>query len=337
MVDRIAVIQARLSHYLTDVTGQPVAVNSLQPIAGGASRETWKLHIQPEGEEPFPLILRLDMAATMNPEALSRAEEFQLIQMAHTAGIRCPRPYALCADPAVLGAAFFLMEYVPGESIGPRVVRRPELAAARTLLAPQMGQQLALIHKLAPPETLPRPAPHTSPAQQIVNSLRHSLARLRIDSPGLATGLRWLERHAPPAPPNRSLLHGDFRIGNIIVDEHGLAAIIDWEFAHAGDPLEDVAWPLVRDWRFGNDHLRLGGIAEPEPYFESYEAESGRVVDRQAVRYWEIMGNMKWAVTCLVQAERHLSGADPSVELASLGRRSAEMEYELLRLIAAYS
>ncbi|MDT8305061.1 MAG: phosphotransferase family protein [Anaerolineae bacterium] len=335
MADRVAAMGEQLSHFLTGVAGEPVAVHSLRPVAGGASRETWKLTARPQGEEPFPLILRLDMAATMNPDALSRADEFHLLQLAHQAGIRCPRPFALCTDPAILGAPFFLMEYVPGESIGPRVVRRPELANARSVLARQMGQQLARIHRLAPPDALPRPAPRTSPAQHLVDALREALTELGIDSPGLETGLRWLERHAPPAPPELSLLHGDFRIGNIIVGEPGLAAIIDWEFAHAGDPLEDVAWPLVRDWRFGNDHLRLGGVAEPEPYLESYEAESGRTVDRAAVYYWEIMGNMKWAVTCLVQAERHLSGADPSVELASLGRRSAEMEYELLRLIAA--
>jgi aminoglycoside phosphotransferase (APT) family kinase protein len=112
-----------------------------------------------------------------------------------------------------------------------------------------------------------------------------------------------------------------------------LRAVIDWEFAHVGDPLEDVAWPCVRDWRFGRDELRVGGVGDPEPYLAAYEQASGRRVERSAVRYWEIMGNLKWGVTCLVQAQRHLSGEDPSVELASLGRRSAEMQWELLDLI----
>jgi aminoglycoside phosphotransferase (APT) family kinase protein len=336
MQERIAAMQERLTAFLADTMERPVTVSELRPLAGGASRETWRLRAEVGSDEPVLLVLRLDMAATMNPAALSRAEEFHLLQRASDAGIRCPRPVALCVDPAVLGAPFFLMEYVAGESIGPRVARRPELAAARAALAPQMAQQLALIHRLEPLPSLPRPQPPHSPALQIVTSLRQTLADLQIDSPGLAAGLRWLEQHAPPAPEPLLLLHGDFRIGNIIVDEQGLAAVIDWEFAHVGDPLEDVAWPLVRDWRFGQDKLRLGGIAPSEPYLEAYERESGVVVDRAAVRYWEIMGNMKWAVTCLVQAERHLSGADPSIELASLGRRSAEMEYELLRLIAGY-
>lgn len=336
MQERIAAMQERLTDFLAEILERPVTVSELQPLAGGASRETWRLLIEAAPSEPVVLVLRLDMAATMNPDALSRAEEYHLLQQASDAGIRCPRPFALCVDPLILGAPFFLMEYIAGESIGPRVVRRPELAAARAVLAPQMAQQLALIHRLEPLPFLPRPEPPRSPAEQIVSSLRQTLKNMQIDSPGLMAGLRWLEQHAPPAPARLSLLHGDFRIGNIIVDEKGLAAVIDWEFAHLGDPLEDVAWPLVRDWRFGQDRLRLGGIAHSEPYLEAYGRESGEEVDRAAVRYWEIMGNMKWAVTCLVQAERHLSGADPSIELASLGRRSAEMEYELLRLIAGY-
>ncbi len=336
MLERPAALQQGLTAFLAETLQRPVAVSELQPLAGGASRETWRLRLEAAPDEPVWLVLRLDMAATMNPAALSRAEEFRLLQQASSAGVRCPHPVALCVDPAVLGAPFFLMTYVAGESIGPRVVRRPELAAARAMLAPQMAQQLALIHQLEPLPFLPRPEPAASPAQQIVAGLRRTLAELQIDSPGLVAGLRWLEQQAPPAPARLALLHGDFRIGNIIVDEQGLAAVIDWEFAHLGDPLEDVAWPLVRDWRFGHDRLRLGGVADGESYLQAYERESGTAVDRAAVRYWEIMGNMKWAVTCLVQAERHLSGADPSIELASLGRRSAEMEYELLRLIAGY-
>jgi aminoglycoside phosphotransferase (APT) family kinase protein len=230
------------------------------------------------------------------------------------------------------------MAFVPGESIGPRVVRKVELAEARQRLPAQMAQELVRIHRLPADATelsfLPRPAGGVTPAQQTVNGLRRSLAELEVFNPALTAGLRWLEKNQPSAP-RLHVLHGDFRIGNLIVNqEEGLAAVIDWEFAHLGDPVEDLAWPLVRDWRFGNDNLRLGGIGDAEPFLEAYEQLSGQEVDRKEVRYWEIMGNMKWAVTCLVQAERHLSGEDPSVELASLGRRSAEMEAELLRLIA---
>ncbi|MDX1664779.1 MAG: phosphotransferase family protein [Candidatus Promineifilaceae bacterium] len=333
-----AEIKQRLSYFLRHKIGEDVAVERLRPLAGGASRETWHFEIEIQGD-PFSLVMRLDTATTMHEEALSREEEFRLLQVVYSAGIPSPRPYWLCVDSAVLGAPFFLMGFVPGESIGPRVVRRPELASARRALPVQMARELARIHALNPdrPEiaTLPRPVADLSPAQHTIRTLRRALERLDLHSPGLTAGLRWLEQNQPPAPALR-LVHGDFRIGNLIVGREGLSAVIDWEFAHLGDPVEDVAWPLVRDWRFGRDHLRLGGIADAEPFLTAYEEERQQPLDRTAVAYWEIMGNMKWAVTCLVQAERHLSGEDPSIELASLGRRSAEMELELLNLIKRY-
>lgn len=337
MEERIEELKEKLAGFIAEESGREVAVEEARPSAGGASRETWAVTVALDGER-LALALRLDRASTMNPEAISRAEEFALLQAAHEAGVLCPRPYWLCTEPEVLGAPFFLMAYVAGESIGPRVVRRPELAAAREALPEQMAIQLARIHALDPGAPalgfLPRPAEGVAPAQHTIDNLRGSLAELGVHSPGLAAGLRWLERNQPETG-SVQVLHGDFRVGNLIVDEEGLAAVIDWEFAHLGDPVEDVAWPLVRDWRFGNDAKRLGGVGEAEPYLAAYEEVTGRKVERAAVRYWEIMGNMKWAVTCLVQTERHLSGADPSVELASLGRRSAEMELELLNLIAA--
>ena len=327
--------QEKLEAFLRQETGHDVTIRRTWPLAGGASRETWALQAEFD-DATQTLVLRLDMASTMNPQAINRADEFRLLQIAYAHNVQCPRPRWFCDDPAVLGAPFLLMDYVAGESIGPRVVRKPELATARQALPRQMARQLARIHAIDADTLalafLPRPPAGTSPAQHLVNTLRQSLDALEAHSPGLTAGLRWLEQNQP-APARLHVLHGDFRIGNLIVDEAGLAAVIDWEFAHLGDPVEDVAWPLVRDWRFGNDRLHLGGIGDAEPYLEAYETMTERPLDRAAVTYWEIMGNMKWAVACLFQAERHLSGEDPSVELASLGRRSVEMELELLRLI----
>jgi aminoglycoside phosphotransferase (APT) family kinase protein len=120
-----------------------------------------------------------------------------------------------------------------------------------------------------------------------------------------------------------------------MVGPAGLVGVFDWEFAHVGDPAEDLAWPCVRSWRFGQDHLRLGGVGRPEEFLDAYARAGGRAADAAAVRYWEVLGNFRWAVGCVVQAGRHLSGQAPSVELASLGRRTAEMELELLDLIEA--
>jgi aminoglycoside phosphotransferase (APT) family kinase protein len=326
-------LATRLAAFLLASAGAPAAITALRPIAGGASRETWALDAEIDGVREA-LVLRMDLASSMNPNALDRSQEFALLHAAHAAGVLAPRPRWLDATGAALGRPFLIMDRVEGESIGPRVVRRPELAEARARLPEQMAAQLARIHAIGaePLGFLPRPPAGRSPALHAADGARALLRTLGVESPALEFGLRWLEQHAP-ACARLTLVHGDFRIGNLLVGPAGLNAVIDWEFAHIGDPHEDLAWPCVRDWRFGNDRLRVGGVGELEPYLAAYTAASGQHVDRGVLRYWEIMGNLRWAATCHAQAQRHLSGADPSVELASLGRRAAEMELEFLALI----
>jgi aminoglycoside phosphotransferase (APT) family kinase protein len=332
-------MRSRLAAFITSAAGAPAEISGARPIAGGASRETWVLDVSIGGGPDagtHALVLRMDQASSMNPNALDRAAEFALLRAAHAAGVLAPRPRWCDADGATLGRPFLLMDLIEGESIGPRVVRRPELAAARPLLPAQMAEQLVRIHAIdvdaAGLDFLPRPPSGRTPALHAVDGVRALLRDLRLDSPALELGLRWLDIHAPSCE-RLTLIHGDFRVGNLIVGADGLRAVIDWEFAHIGDPHEDIAWPCVRDWRFGHDHLRVGGVGDLAPYLAAYESAAGRPVDRDALRYWEILGNLRWAATCYSQAHRHLSGADPSVELASLGRRAAEMELEFLTLI----
>jgi aminoglycoside phosphotransferase (APT) family kinase protein len=145
-------------------------------------------------------------------------------------------------------------------------------------------------------------------------------------------GLHWAHERVP-LERERVVSHGDFRLGNLAVDESGLVAVLDWEFAHISDPAEDLAWPLVRAWRFGRDELRMGGIGDVEQYVERYAELTGREIPLDELDAWEVLGNCKWAIGALRQARRHLSGEDPNVELAILGRLAAEMEYEVLDLV----
>ena len=154
---------------------------------------------------------------------------------------------------------------------------------------------------------------------------------LGMAHPALELGLRWL-RTNPPTPGRSAVVHGDFRIGNLIVDPDGLAAVIDWELAHVGDPLEDLGWVSMRAWRFGS-RLEVGGFADREEFLDAYEAAAGVSVDRSAVHWWEVMGTFKWGVMAMIQASAHLMGVSRSVELAAIGRRVAETEYDLLRLL----
>ncbi|MCC6612140.1 MAG: phosphotransferase family protein [Anaerolineae bacterium] len=327
--------QQRLSAYLTEASGAPATVTHAAPLAGGASRDMWLIDAE-VGGEALKLVLRRDSPTTMLDEALTREQEFGLMQAAHADGIRVARPRWLCTDVDVLGAPFFLMDYVPGIAIGRKVVQAPELAEARALLPAQMAEQLGKIHALDYRahgiDFLPEPAEGHTPIQDAIDQARGVLDALQIKHPAFEFALRWAEQNAPSSE-RLTVIHGDFRIGNLIVNANGLAAIADWEFSHIGDPLEELGYCCMRDWRFGVRHLRLGGVGDREPFLQAYERIAGTTIDRQAVDYWECLGNVRWGIICLAQANRHLSGHEPSVELASLGRRSAEMQYEMLRLI----
>lgn len=332
-------LRSALEAFLAEKVQAPVRIVAARQLTGGASRETWAFDVDIEsGPEAGrqALVLRRDMGGTIQEEALTREQEFRLLTAAHQAGVLVPRPRWLCADPAVLGTPFFVMDRLEGESVGRRIVREPGLTEARHQLPRQMGQQLARIHRIDPVrdhlDFLPASDAGCSPAETAVKRAAQQLERFGEPHPALELALRWLQAHAPLCE-QPVLVHGDYRIGNLMVGPEGLRGVFDWEFAHVGDPAEDLAWPCVRSWRFGCDALRLGGIAPAEEFFEAYEKAAGRTVDHRAVDYWEILGNFRWAVGCISQANRHLSGQAPSIELASLGRRTAEMELELLRLI----
>jgi aminoglycoside phosphotransferase (APT) family kinase protein len=326
-------LAARLEAFLTKTVGAPAKVVAARPLAGGASRDAWAVDVEVSGGR-HALVLRRDLGGEIDDRALSRAQEFRLLQAVHAAGVAAPRPRWLCDDPAVLGAPFFLMDRLEGEAVGRRVVREPALTEARRRLPRQMGEQLGRIHAVdyAPLDFLPRPAAGSTPALAALDNGDRQLQSFGEPHPVLELAARWLRRHAPPCPAP-VLIHGDFRVGNLMVGPAGLVGVFDWEFARVGDPHEDLAWPCVRSWRFGQDHLRLGGVGQPDEFFDAYERAGGRPVDRDAVRYWEILGNYRWAVGCVAQAHRWLTGQAASVEFASLGRRTAEMELELLDLI----
>jgi aminoglycoside phosphotransferase (APT) family kinase protein len=328
-----AEVAARLESFLRQ-QGVAARVLGARQLTGGASRDTWSVDAEIDGA-PAGLVVRRDMGGEIQDEALARSAEFEVLRRAYDAGVTVARPRWLCEDATVLGAPFFVMDRLSGESVGRRVVREPALEAGRKLLPAQMGEQLARIHAISYHglDFLPRPKPGESPAVRAVERTAAQLWALGEPHPALELAIRWLRPRAP-AGGRLVLVHGDFRVGNLMVGPAGLVGVFDWEFAHVGDPHEDLAWPCVRSWRFGQDRLRLGGVGDAEEFFSAYERAGGAPVDRAAITFWEVLGNLRWAVGCVSQAHRHLSGQAPSVELASLGRRACEMELEVLDLIA---
>jgi aminoglycoside phosphotransferase (APT) family kinase protein len=300
---------------------------TLAPIPGGASRETWLV----EGERER-WVLRRDPEGSVSLVPI--AEEFALIDQARAAGVPVPAPVALEPAGGRLRTAGMLMSFVEGTSVAPRILRKPEFEVARSRLTAQLGEALAGIHSIDPAElegVLSDPG--ANPATDQLAEWERQLDEIGEPLPAVELGLRWLRANAPdPAEPR--LVHGDFRLGNFIVDENGLAAVIDWELSHLGDPAEDIGWLCIRSWRFGNDDLPVAGVGKLDEFVAAYESAGGEPVDRDRVRYWEAFGNVKWAVICARQAHDHLSGTRRSHELASLGRRICEPEWDLLELIS---
>jgi aminoglycoside phosphotransferase (APT) family kinase protein len=224
------------------------------------------------------------------------------------------------------------MEHVGGDSIAPRVLRREEYGAARVALPAQLGAALAAVHGIDP-GAIDGISGRGDPALEACDMWEAELDRIGEPLPGVEAGLRMLRLERPAPPPAPSLVHGDFRLGNFIVDAEGLAAVIDWELCHAGDPAEDIGWLQIRSWRFGNDELPVAGLGGLEPFLDAYEAAGGERPEPERLRWWEAMGNVKWAVICARQAHDHLTGLRASAELASLGRRICEPEWDLLQLL----
>jgi aminoglycoside phosphotransferase (APT) family kinase protein len=304
--------------------GDALTIDSLRRLSGGASRETWSFDAL-SGDRRRPLILqRLRPGVPKSTTGIPIAVEAALLRVAGRHGV----PVAgVVADDSgdILGSAGMVVERLDGETIARKLLRDDAFAAAREHLGAQVGAALAQVHRIPPADVAG--LQETDQLEQF----RAVLDTLGEPHPAFELGFRWLEANRPPSA-RVTVVHGDFRLGNLLVDQGGLRAVLDWELAHLGDPLEDLAWFCVRAWRFGSP-LPAGGVATREALVTAYEAAGGARVDRDALRWWEVLGTLKWGVICVMQAFGHLSGASRSVELATIGRRVCENEWDLLGLL----
>ncbi len=320
-----------LRNWLRDAIGAEVAIGAAKPLEGGSIQENWRISCHIDGQAN-DFVLRRDAPAKIG-SSRPRHEEFALLETAHQAGVRVPRPVAVCRDPAVIGVPFFLMQWVDGVGLGSRVVKDLTLGGDRVKLGERLGRELAAIHRIdgeADRLEFLGPRNAVDAAAAMIEGLRATLDSLRVVRPAIEWGLRWAELNAPPAS-GTVLVHNDYRTGNYMVDQQGLAAILDWEFAEWGDPLADIGWFCAECWRFGRNDLDAGGVAPRAVFYAGYESVSARKVDDAAVRYWEVVAHLRWAVIALEQAARHISGREPSLELALTGRIVPELELAILR------
>ena len=322
----------RLETFLRDACGaEGVSITTLERMSGGAVQENWALDVQVSGGPfagPQRWVLRMDAPASV-AESLARSEEFRVLGAMQAVRVLAPSPLWLCEDCAIMGSAFFIMERLPGVAAGHKVARDPAFVPDRGRLARELAATLARIHSVKPHTSLSFLA--TSLALDNIAHYRAYLDTLAERHPVLEWGLRWCERHAP-AHEETTFIHRDYRTGNYLVHEGSLTGVLDWEFAAYGNPLEDVGWLFAKCWRFGQHQYEVGGVADAEPFLREYEARSGRAVDAQALRYWQVMAHLRWAVIALQQRERHRSGVEPSLELALTGHILSDLELEILEL-----
>jgi aminoglycoside phosphotransferase (APT) family kinase protein len=314
------------------VKAQGAELVSVTPLYGGACQENFKVELTLNGQ-PLKLALRSDAARSL-PNSLKRSAEAKVIEVAVKAGVRTPAARWLTPSLLREGADAYFLDWAPGEAIGRRVVREKELETARSRLPAELAQSLARLHAVKPADepSLPLVKAPERPSLQALADLKKQLDALPVPFPAVELCIRWLEERAPQKE-DVVLVHGDFRTGNFLVTSNGLAAILDWEFAHWGSPYEDLAWISVRDWRFGRLEKPIGGFARRDNFYTAYQSAGRQKVDEAQVLWWEICGNLRWAVGSAYQGERYLSGEEKDLELIAIARRAVEMEWEALRLI----
>lgn len=326
-------LPASLADWLSEQEGRPVQVRSLELASAGARRlnALFETVTQQDGQTSVS-----KLALTMIPRAaiqiLDVAGEAAVRNLAESAGVLVPHVHHVCTDESVLGGPFFISTAVDGETVPRRVLRLVHSAGVGARVVQQLGTAMARLHSIPTADAPPALVAPAAPIQSALEGVDLLLAALLEPSPTFAFGVRWLERHAPTEPARMTILHTDIRTGNIIVGDDGLRAILDWEGSRIGDPMEDVAWPCQRMWRFREDRHTAAGMADIATLRDAYMAGGG-VWDEDRFEWWRVLGTVRWGLGLAGQARSHLDGSFPSIVMAGSGRRVPELEYDTLLLL----
>lgn len=305
---------------------------SAERLSGGASQETYRLLVATDQGERLLALRRAAGGAEAEdaPDRPGLAVEAQLMQCAKAAGVPEPEVYHILEASDGLGDGF-LMEWIEGEALGARILRSPEFAEVRPRLAYDCGRIAAQIHGMDLQATgLGAKLWRMTPAE-FVEQTWERYCLLETPQPMIDYTAGWLRAHLPK-DCKMALVHNDFRSGNFILNRQGVAAVLDWETAHIGDPMRDLGWICTNSWRFGGAGP-VGGFGEREDLFRGYQEVSGRPVDPAHVRFWEVFGSFWWAVGCLGMGEHYRSGPDQTVERPAIGRRSSECQVDCVNLL----
>ncbi len=291
------------------------SVTDLARLTSGASRDTWTCAV-----DGLRVVVQRQRAGDVRDMSI----EARVLGAARTADVPVPEVLAYIDGDggADVGGATMITRHITGETIARKILRDDTYESARCRLTGELGRALARIHRID--------ADHTTglvPADP-TGALRERLDEIGQPHPAFELAFAWLVQHRPPPSGAVTVVHGDYRLGNVIVDAEGLQAVIDWEMAHLGDPMEDLGWLCAPAWRFGSA-LPVAGVGRRDELFAAYGDEAGVEVDPEVVRWWEVSAILRWGMICVTQAYAHTSGVVRSHELAAIGRRVCETEHDL--------
>lgn len=312
-----------LLHFVRRVLGGAGEPENLHRLTGGANMESWSFDYDGTGY----VLRRSPSAELMAGRAYGHDVEAAVVRAAFAAGVKAPEIVGEIEQSDNLGKGY-LMRRVEAEVNPAKILANP----SPELLA-DFARELAAVH--AVPLTALPTLPSTN-AARLLTEMRERFIGFGGDRPVMALAFKWLEDHLP-TPVKPVLLHGDFRMGNIMADANGLAAVLDWELAHLGDRHQDLAFGCINSWRFGHIERPAFGIGTLEEFWASYERESGTTVERERFRWWLVYSTLWWGVCCLQMADIWRSGLDAGLERAVIGRRASETEVDLLMLLEEHA
>ena len=308
-----------LAAFMTRAVGAGT-LSGLGRLSGGANMESWAFDF---AGAPY-VLRRAPSAEYMEGRPYGHPTEAALVKAAFAAGVKAPEVVAVLADGDGMGTGY-VMKRVVAEVSPAKILANPPPS-----LVADLGRELARIHAI-PADTIPDAIPHMDTAAALAE-LKARFLTYGGDRPAIALAIKWCEDHLPEAAPP-VLVHGDYRMGNIMVGADGLAVVLDWELAHRGDAHEDLAFGCMTVWRFGQLDKPAYGVGSLEDLFAAYEAAGGTPVDRDRFRFWLVYRTLWWALGCLQMGQAWRSGADTTVERVVVGRRTAEQELDLIALL----
>ena len=307
----------------TSIEGEIV---NLEPLTGGASKEIWKFEVNANGKSDRYILRR--GSGVEGPLAIKTSDEAKIQKTVRKLGAQVPEIVAVSSLDEELGDAY-IMKFVDGESIARKILRDEEYKNTLPKLAFECGQSIAKIHQADINEF---PFLPSKTVFEQINDLYQTYVSFNQPSPVFEYTHLWLKKQNF-GEINDALVHGDFRLGNIIVGKDGLKSVIDWELAHIGNPLQDLGWICGNSWRFGNTNKVVGGFGDLADLLKGYNSVSNYHVNENMVKAWQVFGTFRWGVICLIQASAHLTGSINSVEKAAIGRRVSETEIDIVDLL----